>query len=108
VYWRYADANAYLERVGKMPPVIICCSCNGGIQGKEANDNLPESADEIADSVFGAYQAGATMVHVHARHPENYTRPAVKTEHWLEGQQQDQGALSPTSSSTTPRAAART
>ena len=82
-YWRYADANAYLERVGKMPPVIICCSCNGGIQGKEANDNLPESADEIADSVYGAYQAGATMVHVHARHPENYTRPATTTEHWL-------------------------
>ena len=83
-YWRYADANAYLERVGKMPPVIICCSCNGGIQGKEANDNLPESADEIADSVHGAYQAGATMVHVHARNPENYTRPATKTEQWLE------------------------
>ena len=82
--WRYSDANAYLERVGKMPPVIICCSCNGGIQGKEANDNLPESADEIADSVHGAYKAGATMVHVHARHPENYTRPATSTEHWLE------------------------
>jgi len=49
--WRYTDTYQYLERVGKMPPVIICYSCNGGVQGKEANPNLPETADEIADSV---------------------------------------------------------
>ena len=83
-YWQYADAQAYLERVGKMPPVIICCACNGGIQGKEANPNLPETADEIADSVHGAYRAGATMVHIHARDPNNFTRPAVTTDVWLE------------------------
>jgi 3-keto-5-aminohexanoate cleavage enzyme len=83
-YWRYADAQAYLERVGKMPPVIICCACNGGIQGKEANPNLPETADEIADSVSGAYRAGASMVHIHARDPNNWTRPAVTTQVWLE------------------------
>ncbi len=80
--WRYADAYEYMERVGKMPPVIIVCACNGGVQGKEANENLPETADEIADSVLGAYQAGATMVHVHARDPKNHTRPATTTEAW--------------------------
>ncbi len=80
--WRYADAYEYMERVGKMPPVIIVCSCNGGVQGKESNDNLPETADEIADSVYGAYQAGATMVHVHARDPKNHTRPATTTDVW--------------------------
>ena len=82
--WRYADTYQYLERVGKMPPVIICCACNGGIQGKEANDNLPETAEEIADSVYGAYKAGASMVHIHARDPNNYTRPALTTEIWHE------------------------
>ena len=82
--WRYADTHEYLERVGKMPPVIIVCACNGGVQGKEANDSLPETADEIAESVYGAYQAGASMVHVHARDPKNYTRPALTTEVWLE------------------------
>jgi 3-keto-5-aminohexanoate cleavage enzyme len=82
--WRYADTHAYLERVGKMPPVIICCACNGGVQGKEANPNLPETADEIADSVHGAYQAGASMVHIHARDPRDFTRPAVTTEVWLD------------------------
>ena len=34
VTWRYADTHEYLERVGRMPPVIICCACNGGVQGK--------------------------------------------------------------------------
>jgi 3-keto-5-aminohexanoate cleavage enzyme len=82
--WRYGDTYPYLERVGKMPPVIICCACNGGIQGKEANDYLPETAEEIADSVEGAYRAGATMVHVHARDPRDYTRPALTAEVWLE------------------------
>ncbi len=82
--WRYADAFEYVERVGKMPPVIICCACNGGIQGKEANVALPETADEIADSVHAAYEAGASMVHIHARQPEHQTRPAITTDVWLE------------------------
>ena len=82
--WRYANTHEYLERVGKMPPVIICCACNGGIQGRESNPALPESADEIADSVHGAYKAGASMVHVHARNPRHLTRPATTTEEWLE------------------------
>lgn len=82
--WRYADTYEYLERVGKMPPVIIVCACNGGVQGKESNDHLPETADEIADSVYEAYQAGASMVHAHARNPENTTRPATTTEVWRE------------------------
>lgn len=82
--WRYADAYEYLERVGKMPPVIIVCACNGGVQGKESNEHLPETAEEIADSVHGAYVAGASMVHVHARSPDNHTRPATTTEVWFD------------------------
>lgn len=82
--WRYADTYEYLERVGKMPPVIICCACNGGVQGKESNAVLPETAEEIAESVGGAYDAGASMVHVHARDPQHLTRPATRTEVWLD------------------------
>jgi len=83
-YWRYANATDYLSRVREgMPPVIICVACNGGVHGKEANPALPETADEIADSVFDAYRAGASMVHVHARDPQNFTRPAVTTEVWV-------------------------
>jgi 3-keto-5-aminohexanoate cleavage enzyme len=83
--WPYADSYAFMDRVRTgMPPVIICCACNGGVQGKEANDNIPEEPDEIADSVYGAYRAGASMVHVHARDPKNVTCPAKTLEVWQE------------------------
>ncbi len=83
--WDYADPYAYMDAVRKgMPPVIICVACNGGIQGKESNENLPESAAEIAESVHGAYEAGASMVHVHARDPKHPTRPATTTDVWYD------------------------
>jgi len=68
-------------RIG-MPPVIICVACNGGIQGKEANESIPETADEIAESVHASYQAGASMVHIHARNPRQLTDGARDTETW--------------------------
>jgi 3-keto-5-aminohexanoate cleavage enzyme len=83
--WDYADATAFMERVRDgMPPAIICCACNGGVQGKESNPALPETAEEIADSALAAYRAGASMVHVHARDPRQQTRPATDTEVWLD------------------------
>ena len=83
--WNYTDSYDFMQRVvDGMPPLIICVACNGGIQGKEYNINLPETADEIADSVYGAYEAGASMVHIHARDPENLANCARTTEVWLE------------------------
>jgi 3-keto-5-aminohexanoate cleavage enzyme len=83
--WRYADSYEFMERVqAGMPPLMIVCACNGGVQGKESSDALPETAEEIADSVYGAYKAGASAVHVHARKPDNLTEAATTTEVWLE------------------------
>lgn len=83
--WRYADTYEFMERVREgMPPAIICVACNGGVQGREYSDALPETADEIADSVFGAYRSGASVVHVHARNPKNLTEAATTREVWLE------------------------
>jgi 3-keto-5-aminohexanoate cleavage enzyme len=74
-----------MERIRfKMPPMILCVACNGGIQGKEANEHIPETAEEIAESVGEAYDAGASMVHVHARNPEDPTRGASSSEVWVE------------------------
>ena len=83
--WNYADAYEFMEKIrDDMPPLIICVACNGGVQGKEYNDNLPETADEIADSVYEAYQAGASLVHIHARDPNNLPDGARTTEVWYE------------------------
>lgn len=83
--WRYADTYEYMEhtRAG-LPPVMICVACNGGIQGKETHAQLPETPGEIADSVQAAYEAGASMVHVHARDSRDFTRGARRVDEWLE------------------------
>jgi len=83
--WRYADAYEYMQRVRSgFPPVIICCACNGGLQGREYNAAIPETPQEIAESVGAAYDAGAAMVHVHARDPDYLPGPARRAEDWRE------------------------
>ena len=82
--WRYADTYEYMEHTRRgLPPVMICVACNGGVQGKETHAALPESPDEIADSVYDAYQAGASMVHVHARASHDRTLGARQLEDWV-------------------------
>jgi 3-keto-5-aminohexanoate cleavage enzyme len=84
-FFKYTDSQEFMERVRiGMPPVIICVACNGGIQGREANDALPETAEEIADSVGAAYDSGAAMVHIHARDPKDLTKGACDVEPWRE------------------------
>jgi 3-keto-5-aminohexanoate cleavage enzyme len=82
-WFKYTDSYEFMDRVrGGMPPVIICVACNGGIQGKEANEFIPETADEIALSVQAAYEAGAAMVHIHARDPKELTQGARDADTW--------------------------
>lgn len=76
-YWK--DANNYLDQVAryglaKMPPLIVTCAITGGNQGKEANPGLPETLEEQVQQTYDAYNAGASMVHIHRRDPKN---PAV-------------------------------
>ena len=52
--------------------------------GKKQNEFIPETADEIAESVLAAYEAGASMVHVHARDPKDLTLCAGEPEPWKE------------------------
>ena len=84
-FWKYNDTHEYLarQRTG-FPPAVICVACNGGMQGKEANTAIPETADEIAQSVFEAYEAGAAIVHVHARDANRLYAGARSAEDWIE------------------------
>jgi 3-keto-5-aminohexanoate cleavage enzyme len=69
--WDFADTYEAIEhtRAG-LPPVIITCAVNGGVQGKETHPAIPETAEEIAEATREAYDAGASVVHIHGRHPE--------------------------------------
>ncbi len=51
--------------------VIITCAVTGAIHTPSMSPYLPVSAQEIADAALGAAEAGAAIVHLHAREPHN-------------------------------------
>jgi 3-keto-5-aminohexanoate cleavage enzyme len=63
-------------------PVIVTAALTGGVHGKEANPNLPESPAEIGQAAAECETAGASVVHLHARR-ENGER-AFSTERFQE------------------------
>lgn len=72
--WKFTDNREWRDHFRNWPPVIISCAITGGVHGKDANPNLPQSPEEQADSTYEAYKAGASIVHIHARDPRtNYT-----------------------------------
>lgn len=50
--------------------VIISCAVTGSIHTPSMSPYLPLTAEQIADSALGAAEAGAAIVHLHARDPE--------------------------------------
>jgi uncharacterized protein (DUF849 family) len=49
--------------------VIITCAVTGSIHTPSMSKHLPITAAEIADAAIGAAEAGAAIVHLHARNP---------------------------------------
>ena len=49
--------------------VIITCAVTGAIHTPSMSPHLPVTPEEIADAAVGAAEAGAAIVHLHARHP---------------------------------------
>ncbi|HJQ15953.1 MAG TPA: 3-keto-5-aminohexanoate cleavage protein [Allosphingosinicella sp.] len=49
--------------------VIISCAVTGAIHTPSMSPHLPITADEIAESAIGAAEAGAAIIHLHARNP---------------------------------------
>ena len=47
--------------------VIITAALTGGVHDKKANPNLPEQPAEIVQEAYACYNAGAAVVHLHAR-----------------------------------------
>ena len=50
--------------------VIITCAVTGAIHTPSMSPYLPVTPDEIADAAVKAAQAGAAIIHLHARDPE--------------------------------------
>ncbi len=51
--------------------VIITCAVTGSIHTPTMSPHLPVTPDAIAVGAIGAAQAGASIVHLHARMPHD-------------------------------------
>jgi uncharacterized protein (DUF849 family) len=51
--------------------VIITCAVTGAIHTPSMSPHLPVTAKQIEDAAVGAIEAGAAIVHLHARDPSN-------------------------------------
>jgi len=58
----YRGYQDYFEK-----EVVISVATTGGLHGKEANPNIPTSPREVAADLEACEEAGASMVHLHAR-----------------------------------------
>jgi len=54
-----------------MTKVIITCAVTGAIHTPSMSDYLPITPKEIAEQSIAAAEAGASIIHLHARDPEN-------------------------------------
>jgi uncharacterized protein (DUF849 family) len=51
--------------------IIITCAVTGSIHTPSMSPHLPVTPEEIADAAVGAAEAGAAIVHLHARNPQD-------------------------------------
>jgi uncharacterized protein (DUF849 family) len=51
-------------------PVIIAVAITGSVPRKKDNPAVPTSPAEQVESTHAAYEAGATLVHIHVRNPD--------------------------------------
>lgn len=62
-----------------MNRTIVTCALTGAQQGKEANPALPEQPEEIVAQAVEAWNAGAAILHIHARDAAGKATSDVET-----------------------------
>jgi len=66
-----------------MRNVILTCAVTGNLTRPEQTPHLPVTPREIAESSLAAAEAGAAIVHIHVRNPEDGT-PSMALDHYGE------------------------
>ena len=56
--------------MARKPKTIITCALTGAIHTPTMSDALPYTYDQIAEQAIAAAEAGAAILHLHARNPE--------------------------------------
>lgn len=66
----------------KSNKVIITCAPTGSIHTPSMSPHLPVTPDQIAEAAIGAAEAGAAVLHLHARNPADGS-PSPKAEDFM-------------------------
>ena len=53
-----------------MRPVVIAVAITGSVPRKKDNPAVPVTVPEQIESTHQAYEAGASLVHIHVRNPD--------------------------------------
>ena len=64
-----------------MTKILITCAVTGSIHVPSQSPHLPVTPEAIAAQAIAAAEAGAAILHLHARHPED-GRPSSDPAHW--------------------------
>ena len=65
-----------------MSKIIISCAVTGSIHTPSMSPYLPVTAEAIAEQAIGAAEAGAAILHLHARNPMT-GQPSASLEHYM-------------------------
>ncbi|MBZ0215964.1 MAG: 3-keto-5-aminohexanoate cleavage protein [Fimbriimonadaceae bacterium] len=65
-----------------MSKIIITCAVTGSIHTPSMSPYLPVTAEQITEQSIGAAEAGAAILHLHARDPAN-GRPSADPAHFM-------------------------
>lgn len=64
-----------------MSKIIITCALTGSIHTPSMSPHLPFAPDDMVREAVAAAEAGAAILHLHARHPET-GQPSADPAHW--------------------------
>ncbi|MGP6088394.1 3-keto-5-aminohexanoate cleavage protein [Antarctobacter jejuensis] len=65
-----------------MSKIIITCAVTGSIHTPSMSPHLPVTADQITEQALGAAEAGAAILHLHARVPDT-GQPSADPAHYM-------------------------
>jgi uncharacterized protein (DUF849 family) len=69
------------DEMRKSKKVIVSCAITGSIHTPSMSPYLPITPDQIASEAIAASEAGAAILHLHARNPDN-GQPSQAPEHY--------------------------
>lgn len=85
----YRDVEKYTAKMNRsglanFSPLVITCAITGAHLQRESNPYFPATIEEQVQQTYDAYNAGASMVHIHCRDKNNVNLGTSRVEDYME------------------------